>query len=127
MKRVLIVLALFLLVAGIGLVTAQSGGTKAKVYEVTDDGVTQPRLMEAATPGYPDEGKKKKVSGDVVLSVVVDTSGNVTDIKVKKSLEKAFDDSAIEAAKIFKYKPATKDDEPVNVRMDLTFNFFPPS
>ena len=55
MKRVLIVLAL-MFVAAVGVLSAQSGAKK--IYEVSDE-VTAPRLIEAATPGYSDEAKKK--------------------------------------------------------------------
>lgn len=120
MKKVLIVLAL-VIVGAIGVLSAQSG-TK-KVYELTDE-ITAPRLLEAATPGYTDEAKKKKIQGDVILTVIVNEKGDVTEPKVKKGLGAGLDESAIEAAKYFKYKPGTKDDTPVSVRMDLTFNFY---
>jgi TonB family protein len=120
MKRVLIVLAL-MFVGAIGVLSAQSG-TK-KVYELTDE-ITAPRLLEAATPGYTDEAKKKKIQGDVILTVIVNEKGDVTEPKVKKGLGAGLDESAIEASKYFKYKPGTKDDTPVSVRMELTFNFY---
>ena len=122
MKRVLIVLA-FLIMAAAGVMSAQSGAKK--VYDLTDE-ITAPRLLEAATPGYTDEAKKKKIEGDVVLTVVVNEKGDVTDIKVKRGLGSGLDESAIEAAKYFKYKPATKDDEPVSVRTEISFNFYLP-
>ena len=120
MKRVLIVLAL-LFVAAVGVLSAQSGAKK--VYELTDE-ITAPRLLEAATPGYTDEAKKKKIEGEVVLTVIVNEKGDVTDPKVKKGLGYGLDESSIEAAKYFKYKPGTKDDQPVAVRLDISFNFY---
>ncbi len=120
MKKVLILLALFVVVVGAGVLAAQSG---KKVYEVTDEGITAPKLLEAANPGYTDEAKKKKIEGEVVVSVVVDEKGDIVEPKVKKGLGHGLDESAIEAAKYFKYKPGTKDDQPVRVRMDLSFNF----
>ena len=120
MKKVLIVLAL-MFVGAVGVLSAQSG-TK-KVYELTDE-ITAPRLLEAATPGYTDEAKKKKIQGEVIVTVVVDEKGEVTEPKVKKGLGAGLDESAIEAAKYFKYKPGLKDDNPVPVRMELTFNFY---
>jgi TonB family protein len=122
MKRVLIVLAL-MIVAAVGVLSAQSGAKK--IYEVTDE-ITAPRLLEAATPGYSDEAKKKKIEGDIVVSAVVNEKGDVVETKVKKGLGYGLDECAIEAAKVFKYKPAMKDDEPVSVRLDLTFNFYLP-
>jgi protein TonB len=124
MKRVLFVLGLFLLVVGAGLLSAQSGSKK--IYDITDE-ITAPRLLEAATPGYTDEAKKKKIEGEVIVAVVVDENGDVIQPKVKKGLGYGLDESAIEAAKIFKYKPATKDDVPVAVRLEVSFSFFLPN
>jgi TonB family protein len=120
MKKVLIVLAL-VLVAAVGVLSAQSGAKK--IYELTDE-ITAPRLLEAATPGYTDEAKKKNITGEVIVSIVVNEKGDVTEPKVKKGLGAGLDESSIEAVKIFKYKPGTKDDNPVNVRLDVSFNFY---
>jgi len=122
MKRLLMVLAIFLLAVASGVLIAQTGAQK--VYEVSTTGITAPKLLEAATPGYTDEAKKKKIEGDVVLIVVVDEKGDVTEPKVKKSLGYGLDESAIEAAKYFKYKPAVKDDQPVACRVEIPFNFY---
>ena len=122
MKRVLIVLAL-MIVAAVGVLSAQSGAKK--IYDLTDE-ITAPRLTEAATPGYSDEAKKQKIEGDVIVTAVVDEKGDVVSTKIKKGLGHGLDECAIEAAKMFKYKPAMKDDEPVSVRVDLTFNFYLP-
>ncbi len=121
MKKVLIVLALMFM-AAVGVLSAQSGAKK--IYELTDE-ITAPRLLEAATPGYTDEAKKKKITGEVIVSIVVNEKGDVTEPKIKKGLGSGLDESSIEAAKYFKYKPAMKDDNPVSVRLDITFNFFP--
>ena len=120
MKRVLIVLAL-LFVAAVGVLSAQS--VAKKIYDVTDE-ITAPRLLEAATPGYTDEAKKKKIEGEVIVTVVVNEKGDVTEPKIKKGLGAGLDESSIEAAKYFKYKPGTKDENPVAVRLDITFNFY---
>ena len=120
MKRVLIVLAL-MFVAAVGVLSAQSGAKK--IYELTDE-ITAPRLLEAATPGYTDEAKKKKIEGEVVVTVVVNEKGDVVEPKVKKGLGSGLDESSIEAVKYFKYKPGMKDDAPIAVRMDVTFNFY---
>ncbi len=126
MKRVLTLLVVVLFVVGAGVLMAQSK-SGAKTYELTDDGITAPVLLEAANPGYTDEAKKKKIEGDCIVTVVVNEKGDVVEPTIKKSLDKGLDASAIEAAKYFKYKPGTKDDQPVRVRLDLTFNCVLPS
>ncbi len=132
MKRVLILWLAVLMVIGAGVLAAQTAKSKdapppkdaPKVYEVSDEGITAPRLLEAATPGYTEEAKKKKIEGEVVISAVIDDKGDPVDLKVKKSLDKGLDASAIEATKLFKYKPGEKDGATVRVRMDIPFTFY---
>ncbi len=92
---------------------------------ITDD-ITPPRLLEVASPDYTDDAKRHKISGDVVLLIVVDTKGDVIDARVVKGLGHGLDENAIVAVKEWKYKPATKDDKPIMVKMEVTLNFYPP-
>lgn len=122
MKKVLTLLAVAVLILGAGVLAAQS--SDKKIYELSDDGVTAPKLLEAANPGYTDEAKKKKIEGEVVLTIIVDEKGDVTQPKVKKGLGFGLDESAIEAAKMFKYKPAEKDGVAIKVKMEISFTFY---
>lgn len=94
-----------------------------QVFELTDD-ITPPRLLEVATPEYTAEAKKKKIEGDVTITFVCDEKGIPRDVKVKKGLGYGLDENAVAAVNEYRYKPATKDDEPVAVKMEVTVNFF---
>ena len=58
-----------------------------------------------------------------MLTVVFSSSGEVTNIEVIEGLSGGLTESAIEAAKRIKFKPAMKDDRPVSQTIRLEYNF----
>ncbi|HYE26422.1 MAG TPA: energy transducer TonB [Clostridia bacterium] len=124
MRRWTVVL-LFVMVACCVAAWAQSGERQqdANAVEVTDE-ITPPRLLEVASPEYTDEAKKKRIEGDVIVSIIVDEKGRVASAKVKKGLGYGLDENAIAAVKEWTYKPAERDGKPVAVKMDVTTNFY---
>src|SRR5437870_1632737 len=62
---------------------------------------------------YPEDAQKAGLAGDVVLVLDIDAQGKVTSATVKESAGHGFDEAAIDAAKKFAFKPATKDGKPV--------------
>jgi TonB family protein len=122
-------LAILALVLFASIATAQTkaqpkaGAAADKPYELTDD-ITPPRLLEVANPEYTDVAKKKKIEGTVVLDIVVDKKGNVVEAKVKKGLGYGLDENAVAAVKVWLYKPAEKDGQPVPVHMEVTTDFY---
>ena len=77
-------------------------------------------LME---PDYPDEARKAKYQGTVLFNVVIDETGQVTNIQVARSLALGLDEKAIDAVKQWRFKPATKDGRPVSAptQVEVTF------
>ena len=92
------------------------------VYEV-GDGVTPPKGVYMPDPQYSEKGRKKKISGTVVVAMVVMADGKVRDVTVTKSLEQSLDQQAIAAVKTWTFEPATKDGEPVAVRVHAEVAF----
>jgi TonB family protein len=68
-------------------------------------------------PAYTEEARNAKLQGVVVLVIIVDTSGSVTDCKVIKPLGLGLDEKAVEIVKTWKFKPAMIDGSPVPVRV----------
>lgn len=62
---------------------------------------------------YPERGRKKGISGEVVIGFFLDSSGRTGNFQVLKSLGYEFDKSALDAVVSTKWKPATL--EGVNV------------
>jgi periplasmic protein TonB len=64
-----------------------------------------------------------KLVGTVILSVVVDTEGNPTEIKLIRGLGKGLDEKAVECVQKWHFKPATRNGEPVSVKATVEINF----
>ena len=82
----------------------------------------KPREIYRAVPVYPEMAKKANIQGMVVVQVLIDTKGNVEDVRVIKS-NPMLDDAAIAAAWQFKFTPAKQRDRLVKVWMSIPFHF----
>ena len=99
---------------------------QSTVYESTPgNGVVLPSVVREVKPKYTAAAMEKKIQGSVWLSIIVGTTGDVTDATVSKSLDAEFglDDEALAASRQWKFKPATKDGQPVAVRVTLELTF----
>jgi TonB family protein len=72
---------------------------------------------------YTEKARRNCVNGQVLLKAVFTSSGRVENIEVLEGLPEGLNDSAIEAARKIKFKPAMKDGHPVSVYMTIEFNF----
>ena len=73
---------------------------------------------------YPVECEKQGIQGRVVLLIVIDKDGSVTDIKVAKSVHPLLDAEAVRVASSMPHwQPATKDGQPVRIRYSLPITF----
>jgi TonB family protein len=85
--------------------------------------VKEPVQLTSVPPAYPEEARKNRVQGRVLLEAVVDEKGNVANVGTLESPDPALADAAVEAVKRWTYKPATLKGKPVKVRMTITVNF----
>lgn len=77
---------------------------------------------------YPDELRKNKITGRVILSFIVLKNGSITDIKVLRGIGYGADEEAIRVVKESpKWKPGTSNGEPVNVAYTIPIFFQLPS
>jgi TonB family protein len=89
------------------------------------DGVSLPVVVKEVKPGYTAAAMQKKIQGSVWLECVVGTTGDITDVKITKSLDSEFglDQAALDAARKWQFKPGRKDGKPVPVRITLELTF----
>lgn len=85
----------------------------------------KPRLVRAAQPEYPEMARAAGIEGKVVVSMVVDTLGNVAKAEVyATSGNTLLDQAAVNAAYKCGFVPGYQRDRPVVVRnVILPFNF----
>jgi len=101
-----------------GAPAATDGGS----YRV-GGGVTQPAVIFKLDPEYSEEARKAKLSGTVMLTVIVDSEGRARDIHVLKSLGLGLDEEAIIAVTQWRFRSGMKDGQRVNVRATIEVNF----
>jgi len=107
---------------GGGLGPGEGGGVGGGVYSV-GGGVSEPIPIYKPDPAYSEEARKAKYQGTVVLWIIVDASGTVTDCRVVKPLGLGLDEKAVETVKTWKFKPALRNGTPVPVRVMVEVSF----
>jgi TonB family protein len=106
------------LALGVLCLTLLSGGAAA-----APPVIVPPRRLDASEVPYPARGK-----GDatVVITLVVDASGEVSDVTVREGAA-PFDAAAIDAVRSWRFAPATRDDVPIVARITATVVFHAPA
>ena len=100
----------------------QQSSAAGQVFKV-GNGVLPPKRAYTTNPQYTDAARKAKVSGNVLLSLIVNESGTVRDVQVERSLRPDLDQQAIAAVSTWRFEPATKDGLPVPVKMKVEVSF----
>jgi protein TonB len=85
--------------------------------------LVRPVAISQSAPDYSDEGREKKVEGDVYLDFVVGVDGKTHDVHVTKSLGSGLDEKSIEAVQQWTFKPGTIDGKPVAVKLRGSVSF----
>jgi TonB family protein len=86
-------------------------------------GMTPPIPFYSPQPEYSDEARVAKFQGTLRLSMVVDQSGQPTNIRGTTPLGLGLDQKAIEAVLRWRFKPGMKDGQAVPVETSLELNF----
>lgn len=107
---------------GGGLGPGQGAGTGGGVYSVGGN-VSAPIPIYKPEPPYSEQARKAKYQGTVVLWIVVDSQGNVTDTQVVKPLGMGLDQNAMTTVKTWKFKPAMRNGAPVPVKVMVEVSF----
>jgi TonB family protein len=120
MTRISFVVVGLLFVAGAAAALAQD----EQVFK-PGNGVMIPRPIHEQKPQYTKEAMAAGIQGSVLLSVVVQKDGTVGRVEVTRSLDKTYglDDSAVSAARQWRFEPGRKDGKPVAVEVALELTF----
>jgi TonB family protein len=101
---------------------SSSKATSSALYHV-GHGVSPPRAIHQVDPEFSDPARKAKFQGRVVLGLVVEASGNATNIHIVSPLGGGLDEKAVHAVETWKFKPAEKDGQPVRVEIAVEVEF----
>lgn len=92
------------------------------VYDIGGE-VQPPKLIHMVEPAFDPKSEEAFTSGVVRIQIVVTLEGVVRDPKVVAGLNERQDKKAVEAVTQWRFKPATREGEPVNVRATVEVNF----
>jgi TonB family protein len=96
------------------------------VYHAGQRGVRQPRPLAKLAPKYPDAAGHVVQAGAFIFEAVIDRTGAVCDVRLVRSSVKftpplpEYGEALRLAIKRSRYKPATKEAQPVKFRMTIT-------
>lgn len=111
-----------------GIVNATTNAAVPKFIPVTpqrvriSQGVTRGLLVQKVEPQYPTLARAARVQGDVVLSAVIDTNGQITNLQLVSG-HPMLVPAAIAAVRQWRYKPYLLNGQPVEVETTITVIF----
>jgi TonB family protein len=86
--------------------------------------VSAPVPRYAPDPPYTAQARKAKLSGTVVVQILIDAEGNVVDAKeVSPRLGGGLDETALDTVRTWKFQPAMRNGVPVAVRLVVQVSF----
>jgi TonB family protein len=108
--------------------TEQPKGQKIVGIDSSYHPAYAPIPIEKHQPVWPEIMRRADIPGDVELSLLVDESGKVVDVKVVKSLHPIVDSPSVQAAWKWKFEPGRIPDAQGNFReskfwVPLSFNW----
>jgi TonB family protein len=107
---------------GSGIGEGSGGGTGGGPYR-PGSGIEPPTLLREVKPVYTDEARRRNVSGEVVLEIVVRSDGRVGDVRVLDGLGSGLDQRAIDAVRQWRFSPARRFGQPVDVLVEVAVEF----
>jgi len=84
-----------------------------------------PKILRKVDPVYTPAAKKARVTGTVILRLLVGKTGDVEGVEVLKGLPEGLTDAALKAVRQWKYEPVRVDGKPAAVFFTITVNFEP--
>ena len=111
-----------MLLASAGLAPAQDSGQSASK-------VQRPEVLKQIDPEYTREARDAGLEGTVLLTIVVNKYGTPSRVTVKKGIvepprdDLGLNESAVESVRKWRFRPGTKDGQPVAVLATVEVNF----
>jgi TonB family protein len=99
-----------------------TAAAQEQVYK-PGDGVTAPVPIDQPRPEYRSDALTARIEGIVTLECVVRADGTVSEGRVTKPLFPSLDEAALLTLSEWKFKPGTKDGNPVPVRVTVEMSF----
>ncbi len=107
---------------GSGIGAGFGGGTGGGVYR-PGSGITPPRVLREVKADYTEEARRRGLTGEVVLEIVVRRDGSVGAVKLLQGLGLGLDERAIAAVRQWRFAPAERFGTAVDVAVEVGVEF----
>jgi protein TonB len=107
---------------GAGIGPGSGGGTGGGPYR-PGSGITPPELLREVKPDYTEEARRRGVTGEVLLEIVVKRDGSVGQVRVLQGLGAGLDERAVEAVRQWRFSPSRRQGTPVDVMVEVAVEF----
>jgi TonB family protein len=107
---------------GSGIGPGSGGGIGGGPYR-PGSGIEPPALLREVKPIYTDEARRRNVTGDVVLEIVVRSDGRVGDVRILEGIGSGLDQRAVDAVRQWRFSPARRLGQPVDVLVEVAVEF----
>lgn len=98
--------------------------TRGDVLSADDPEVVRPQCIDCPVT-YSPQAERLRLEGDVVVALVVDEEGRVTQARLVRSDEKLLEEPALRSVRKWQYRPATKGGVPGKMHIEVTVRFRP--
>ena len=103
---------------------APGQGSREAIRAQKAQGITQPEILQSVAPMYPEDARKDKIQGIVILEVSIEPDGKVSEVRALQDPDSRLTAAAIAAVRQWQFQPAKdKQGNPLRVFSSLTFNF----
>ena len=107
---------------GSGIGPGSGGGTGGGPYR-PGSGIEPPRLLREVKADYTEDARRRGVSGDVVLEIVVHRDGSVGDVRILNGLAGGLNERAVDAVRQWRFVPARRQGAAVDVIVEVAVEF----
>ena len=85
--------------------------------------MVRPERIAGGNPRYTEIARKARLEGAVILQAVISREGTVRSVEILKPLGLGLEDSAADAVRSWRFRPARLNGEPIDVVYNLTVRF----
>lgn len=103
--------------------TAASDNPPPKLADPCQEAPAKPKLLNLPQPVYTDAARAAGIEGKVRVSITVDPTGQVTEVKVLQSLGHGLDESALAAARSARFEAAVRCGKPASSTFTIAMRF----
>ena len=104
-------------------VEAQGSAKTVEQYKQLGKEVIPPRVTKHVSAEYPEKLRRKKITGTVIISLVVDENGVPQQLEVRESSDPGFNSPALSAVSQWRFIPGQVDGKPTPIATSAEISF----